>query len=280
METGGVCIVGGIACGADAGAGSVVVSGSLFFASRGRGAAGGVAVGVEGVSVVSGFEDGSSAFVESSSDFFVGIWAGVFVSAFSGSGSGVSRFSMRTLPVWLSVRTGSASAINCSIFFRGEAGRAGEICIVFWSAPEGEASLVGGRSTTPWVAGSVRIPVVPASILGVAAGVVAGVATGGLAVGAAMGGSSAAGVGLIATGTGLTAGGCGSPGAGWALSGADLKGGGSSGSGRGFLAGKKILGQCMSSKSCAQFQGRGWYGAGAIFNQSSGCALFLGATPL
>ena len=39
---------------------------------------------------------------------------------FGALGSAASRRNKRMLPVWLSVRTGSASAINWSIFFTGD----------------------------------------------------------------------------------------------------------------------------------------------------------------
>jgi hypothetical protein len=100
------------------------------------------------------------------------------------------------------------------------------------------ASRAGGRRTTPCMAGNVRVLVVTGPDLG-DAGVVA-------ACGAC---------GPSATGTGLTATGRGSAMVGFGLSGAGGKGGGSSGSGRGFQALKKMSGQCMVVRSCAQFQG-------------------------
>jgi hypothetical protein len=170
-------------------------------------------------------------------------WAGVSVSAFIDAVSGVSRFSRRMLPVCLSVWTGSASAINCSIFFMGEAGRAG-------GGPVGAAfkgaifivlvvlaSRSGGRRTTPCMAGSVRVLVVM------------GMAPALSGAGVAACGPSAAGTGLIAGGWGW---GWGLTGAGFGLSGAGLKGGGSAESGLALLALKKILGHCMGVGSGAQ----------------------------
>jgi hypothetical protein len=71
-------------------------------------------------------------------------------------GSGASRFSIRTLPVWLSVRTGSASAISCSIFLMGAAGWRGTAEGIFIVRV---ACWTGARRTTPCMAGNVRVPV-------------------------------------------------------------------------------------------------------------------------
>jgi len=103
------------------------------------------------------------------------------------AGSGVNRFNMRTLPVWLSVRTGSASAINCSIFLMGSVVRGGAFCPGTDRDTVVEAIRVGGRRTTPCMAGSVRVPACT------------GIGLGGC--------GTIAGVGLTTTGTGLMAGG-------------------------------------------------------------------------
>jgi hypothetical protein len=63
-------------------------------------------------------------------------------------GSGASRFNNRMLPVWLNVRTGSASAINCSMFFTGS-------CVLGGGLLAAGVSRAGGRSTTPCTAGIV-----------------------------------------------------------------------------------------------------------------------------
>lgn len=209
----------------EAGAGETG-AGSAFFASKGSGAAAGGKAGK------GGGVHGEAALDGLGSDFVGAVWAGVSVSAFIDADSGASRFSMRTLPVWLSVRTGSASAINCSIFFIGEEGRGGPLDAAFGSAPVDVASRVGGRRTTPCMAGNVRVPVPTGPLLSGVGGVAA--------------------CGPSATGTGLIAGGWGSAGTGFGLTGAGLKGGGSSDSGPGFLALKKILGHCMGVGSGAQ----------------------------
>lgn len=82
------------------------------------------------------------------SAFADGGFVGISIGPVSLAGSGASLFSKRTLPVWLRVRTGSASAINCSMFFIGAAGGAG--------GPM--TTRAGGRRTTPCVAGKVRVP--------------------------------------------------------------------------------------------------------------------------
>ena len=150
--------------------------------------------------------------------------------------SGESRFNIRRLPVSLSVRTGSASAINCSMFLSGSgggAGTVGEICVVV-------LSLVGGRRMTPCMAGRVRVPVsaVPIFTCGFWAGVACGVAVAG--TGFRVGGWTLAGSVGDVTGFGLSA--------------ADLTGGGTSDSGFGFLALKKMSGQGMMRRAGGQFQ--------------------------
>ncbi len=68
----------------------------------------------------------------------------------SAGASGDSRLSMRTLPVWLSVFTGSASVINCSMFLIGSGAGVGNV-----SFPP---DRVRGRKTTPCMTGRVRVP--------------------------------------------------------------------------------------------------------------------------
>jgi len=213
-------------------------TGSVFFASTGREVAWGWKVGhgeaAAGEVVAAdarGPGDGGLEFEGLGSDFIGVDSGGVAAGVWAGSGSGASRLSRRTLPVWLSVRTGSASAINCSIFFIGAAGSAGTVELAGGPA----TTRVGGRRTTPCMAGRVRVLVSVDPIL--TWGVVEEVC------------------GPSAAGTGLMVGGCGWPGTGFGLSGAGLKGGGSSDSGRFFLALKKISGQAMVVISCAQFQG-------------------------
>ena len=60
-------------------------------------------------------------------------------------GSGKVRLSNRTLPVWLNVFTGSASAMSCSMFFRGAC------CVGV------RVVAAGGRNTTPCRAGIVFV---------------------------------------------------------------------------------------------------------------------------
>jgi hypothetical protein len=98
-------------------------------------------------------------------------------------------FKTRTLPVCRSVCTGSASAISCSIFFSGSDGRGGvsarggAICGV--PVPVASVRPVGGRNTTPCVAGRVGVAIGFGSIrigagtaMGLAGGTGAGSATG------------------------------------------------------------------------------------------------------
>ena len=87
------------------------------------------------------------------------------------------------------------------------------------------------------MAGKVRVPAFISSVLS--------------------GSEAVAACGTGAAGTGLIAGGWGSAMAGFGLSGAGWKGGGGSEPGPGFLALKKMSGQCMVVGSCAQFQGIG-----------------------
>ena len=68
----------------------------------------------------------------------------------SGGASDDSRFIMRTLPVWLRVFTGSASAINCSMFLIGSPGPGGRVSLPV-------AGRVGGRRMTPCTTGMVRV---------------------------------------------------------------------------------------------------------------------------
>jgi len=158
-------------------------AGSAFFASKGgQGDSEGGATGSEGGGVTL---DGLD-------------------SAFIGAGSEARCFNMRMLPVWRSVWTGSASAINCSIFFMGEEGRADPVGVALADALAGVATPAGGRRTTPCMAGNVRVLLSTDSVFN-GAGVVA--------VWGACGPS--------ATGTGLTVGGRRSGGAGFRLSGAD-----------------------------------------------------------
>ncbi len=245
-------------------------------------------VGVEAAGLKTGngggVQAGAGAAVEApvagNGDVSVGGRGSVFVRAcgrigsaggFKGAVSGASRFSMRTLPVWLSVLTGSASAISCSIFFIGEAGRG--------SAPEPGLvepveGRVGGRRITPCIAGRVRVPEVGVPVtmpgalifpvpvpLGFAVGptgipvlIVEEVGEGRGVVVMTLGvsfGVTATGD-VIAAGRGLTVGGCGST-TGFAASGDGLKGGGWSD--RGFLDLKKISGQAMFVGSHTQVQG-------------------------
>ena len=66
---------------------------------------------------------------------------------FTGAESAADRLSRRTLPDWLSVRTGSASAISWSMFFNGAGGVAGTDLV----------ALPGPRKMTPCMAGIVRV---------------------------------------------------------------------------------------------------------------------------
>jgi hypothetical protein len=161
---------------------------------------------------------------------FVGVGsAGVFAGPFGAPCSGAGRFNMRMAPVWLSARTGSASAINCSILFIGVEGRAGPVDAagggVSGGASAGMVGQTGGRRTMPCMAGNVRVD---------------------SSLGAALSGAGVgAGCGPNVTGTGLIAGGWGSAGAGFGLSGAGCETGESLASGRDFLALKKMSGHCM-----------------------------------
>jgi hypothetical protein len=165
------------------------------------------------------------------------------VAGFGAVGSGVSLFSKRTLPVWLSVRTGSASAMSCSIFLIGSAAAPGFSI--------GATMLAGGRRTTPCVAGKVGIAASPASTLG------------SFAVAALLGGG-AGGSGVVFFG----------------LTGAALKGGGVSGAGRGFLALKKMSGQGMVVRSYAQFQAIKRVWPHACFHSSAALLLCKTLTPM
>jgi hypothetical protein len=157
------------------------------------------------------------------------------------------------------VRTGSASAINCSIFFMGEEGPAGLVDAALGAAIfiVLVADWAGGRRTTPCMAGKVRVLGSTNSVLS-GAGVAAPCGPSAAGTGLIVGGAGvAAPCGPSAAGTGLIVGGRGSPRAGFGRSGAGWKGGGSSDSGRGFRALKKMSGQGMGVGSCAQFQGMG-----------------------
>jgi len=161
-----------------------------------------------------------AVLVASGSDFFGADSADFAVGSVVNAGSSVSGFKTRRFPVCRSVCTGSASAINCSIFFKGVGkGMVVAVGVILREATV-VASLAGGRRTTPCIAGRVRVFVVSISVL---SGAVVG----------ALDGSSPAGTGWIA-------GGLRSAMAGFALSGVGLKGGGSSGSGADFLALKKM----------------------------------------
>ena len=145
---------------------------------------------------------------------------------------------MRRLPVWLRVLTGSASAMSSSIFFRGAVARpvVAETGVEAGSVPVVEAARVGGRRTMACMAGSVRVPACPSS------------------------GFAGTGVGTTwgpaATGTGLIVGGWGSAGEGFGLTVAGATGGrGGLDSAWRFLDGKKMSGQGIVMRSCAQFQG-------------------------
>jgi len=119
-----------------------VGTGSAFFASRGTGATAGWKGG--GVVGATGPGGGATALNGPGSGFIAADSAGVSTGPFAGADSGASRFNMRMLPVWLSVRTGSASAIKLLDIFHGEAERAGPVGAAAGSAPVAEASLAGG----------------------------------------------------------------------------------------------------------------------------------------
>jgi hypothetical protein len=85
------------------------------------------------------------------------------------------------------------------------------------------------------MAGKVRVPAFTGSVLS--------------------GAEAVAACGAGVTGSGLIAGGWGSAGTGFGLGGAGWTEEGGLESGRGFLALKKMSGQCMVIGSCAQFQG-------------------------
>ena len=111
--------------------------------ATGLGATGEVTVGVE------------------ASDFTGTGSAALFTAGAKGAVAGEIFFSRR-LPVWLSVLTGSASAISSSIFFRGVVARpvaAGAAGAAGGSVPVVGVGRVGGRRTTPCIAGRVRVPV-------------------------------------------------------------------------------------------------------------------------
>jgi hypothetical protein len=188
--------------------------------------------GVEGSVAAVTFAAGAAGELDSGS---LEIDSGIPVfGGFGASGPAIRGPRTRRLPVCRSVCTGSASAISCSIFFKGAAGVGGALCGALGEA----TSRPGGRSTTPCVAGRVRV--VASTAFGPAGeGVIAGVVAGEFAD----------------LGGGLIAGGIGSEAGVWAGSGAAWKAGGESDSGLGFLALKKISGQGMVVKSCAQFQG-------------------------
>jgi hypothetical protein len=118
--------------------------GSGFFTSAGTEAWGGRG----GETSAAGPGGGEAAFGGAGSGLGAGFSGesstGNPVVSLVASGSGTSRFNMRMLPVWLRVRTGSASAINCSMFLRGSGER-----WVGGSAPVAVASRAGGRRTTP-----------------------------------------------------------------------------------------------------------------------------------
>jgi hypothetical protein len=180
-------------------------AGSAFFASSGSEAAAGGKAGKGGGVHADTDELGEAETTGSAgevaaldglgSDLIGAGLAGISTGPFSCAVSGASGFKIRTLPVCLSVCTGSASAINCSIFFRGDGGRAGAgsagFVPGFGSAPVDVdvESRAGGRRTTPCIAGNVRVAVVVAT--GEALGSVGAVAA----------------CGPSATGTGLIAGG-------------------------------------------------------------------------
>jgi len=176
-------------------------AGSAFFASRGRevdaggkaGKGGGVHAdaGELGEAGTTGSAGEEAALDGLGSDLIAVGLAGVSAGPFICAVSGASGFKIRTLPVCRSVCTGSASAINCSIFFKGDVGRADSagVAFGFGSAPVDVASRAGGRRTTPCMAGNVRVLVV-------------------VATGPALGGvKTVAACGPSATGTGLIAGG-------------------------------------------------------------------------
>ncbi len=105
----------------------------------------------------------------------------------SAGASEVRRLSMRTLPVWLRVLTGSASFMSCSMFLSDSAGAA-----AVGSRPV--VGRTGGRRTTPCMAGRVRVP------RSTAAGAAFLTVSGGRPE---AGGVASAGTGLMAGGWGL-----------------------------------------------------------------------------
>lgn len=92
---------------------------------------------------------GRGAVAGAGDNFTVSGLTGGWIGRVSGARSGATLFNMRILPVSLKVRTGSASAMSCSMFLIGAAGGAG--------GPM--TTRAGGRSTTPCMAGNVREPV-------------------------------------------------------------------------------------------------------------------------
>jgi hypothetical protein len=169
---------------------------------------------------------------------------GLTLTVGSGAVSGaVSGFSTRRLPVCRKVCTGSASAISCSIFISGVAARGG------WKEgelmPAGVVRPVGGRRTTPCVAGKVGDGDALASGLGSATTTGVGAGAGALAVPT-----------LAVTGTGLIVGGWASLGAGFDGSAAGFKAGTGSGSVSDFGLPRfqKMSGQGMEVQSYAQLE--------------------------
>ena len=128
------------------------------------------------------------------------------------------------LPVWRSVFTGSASAINCSMFLMAAPAAGGPM-----------TTRAGGRKTTPCVTGMVRV-------------LRSEVGAGAIGAGPCADGASVAG---------LVSGGLGSVLKVFAASRTDFKGGVPADSGRGFLALKKMSGHGMVGKTWAQFQANG-----------------------
>jgi len=139
------------------------VEAGASFAAMGTGEVG-TGAGADDVGAVAVWEGVDVTPLEPGSDFGAGAREGSGDSP-GAPGPVAGCFSMRRLPLWLRVRTGSASAINCSIFFKRREGDGdgdgAEVSAsgVAGGVAAGAASRTGGRRTTPCMAGKVRVPV-------------------------------------------------------------------------------------------------------------------------